>query len=129
MQESSRKSVVATTNSQDWRKRTRSHYANIAELLKQRGEQGLGVRGSELYSDVERFGRSPRNRISELRRNGWSIGGKAHGASDWFYWLRRDDADRTYPTARFDEPENPARPKLVRQPEPLATLFELYPRP
>src|SRR5215472_16994647 len=88
---------------QDWRRRARSHYDNIADILRERAEQGLGVRGSELYSDVERFGRSPRNRISELRRDGCNIGGKASGDSDWFYWLR-SDAGREYPTERFNEP-------------------------
>ncbi len=120
----------AQKHSRSWRGRTRSHYANIAELLKQRGEQGLGIRGSELYSDVERFGRSPRNRISELRRDGWSIGGKASGDADWFYWLRSDNAGRTYPTRRFDEPSKSLRPILVVQPQPKEPLlFDLYPQP
>ena len=120
----------AQRNSLEWRRRTRSHYANIAELLKQRGEQGMGIRGSELYSDVERFGRSPRNRISELRRAGWSIGGKSSGDSDWFYWLRSDNAGRTYPTRRFDSAEKSARPILVVQPQPKEPLlFDLHPRP
>lgn len=118
------------SRTQDWRARTRSHYRNIAELFVQRAEQGLGVKGSELYSDVERFGRSPRNRISELRRDGWNIGGKAHDSSDWFYWLRTDDAGRTYPTARFDEPPNSPRPQFAVQPQPKdGLLFELCPRP
>lgn len=108
--------------SQEWRRRTRSHYENISELLRERGEQGLGVKGSELYSDVERFGRSPRNRISELRRDGWNIGGKASGDSDWFYWLRSDKSGRSYPTARFDEPPSVPRPQLVKQPEPKSQI-------
>lgn len=113
---------------QDWRRRARSHYENISSLLCQRAEQGLGVKGSELYSDVERFGRSPRNRISELRRDGWDIGGKASGDSDWFYWLRSDNCGRAYATKRFDEPENFPRPKLVAQP-PLKelSLFDVRP--
>jgi len=116
---------------QDWRRRASSHYDNIADLLRERAEQGLGVKGSELYSDVERFGRSPRNRISELRRDGWNVGGKFSGDSDWFYWLRSDNAGRTYPTRRFDEPENPPRPRLAIQPQPKEPLllFDLYPRP
>jgi len=116
---------------QDWRPRARSHYDNIAALLRERAEQGLGLKGSELYADVERFGRSPRNRISELRRDGWNIGGKASGDSDWFYWLRSDNAGRTYPTRRFDGPETSPRPQLVAQPQPKEPLllFDLYPRP
>lgn len=105
------------SHAQEWRSRARSHRENIADLLIQRAKQGLGVRGSELYASPEEFGRSPRNRISELRRGGWNIGGKSYGDSDWFYWLRSDAAGRTFPTARFDELPNPPRPQLVKQPE------------
>lgn len=69
--------------------RTRSHYDAILELLRERGLQG--VLGSELYSRPELYGRSPRNRISELRRDGHFIEGKPHGTSDWFYRLIRDN--------------------------------------
>jgi len=100
-----------------WRIRARSHYENIRELLKQRAEQGLGVRSSELYQEPHLYGRSPRNRISELKRRGWDIAGKSYGDSDWFYWLRSDDTGREYPTERFNEPPRPPRPRLVNQPE------------
>jgi hypothetical protein len=70
--------------------RTKSHYSAILQLLKDRGEQG--VLSSELYGRPELFGRSPRNRISELRKHGHLIEGKPHGASDWFYRLIRDNA-------------------------------------
>jgi hypothetical protein len=69
--------------------RTRSHYAAILQLLRERGEQG--ILGSELYSHPELYGRSPRNRISELRRDGHLIEGKPQGSSDWFYRLIRDN--------------------------------------
>jgi hypothetical protein len=70
--------------------RTHSHYEEILELLRERGSQG--VLGSELYARPELYGRSPRNRISELRRDGHLIEGKPHGSSDWFYRLIRDTA-------------------------------------
>lgn len=70
--------------------RSRSHYHAILELLRERGPQG--VLGSELYSRPDVFGRSPRNRISELRKDGHLIEGKSHGSSDWFYRLIRDNA-------------------------------------
>ncbi len=70
--------------------RTRSHYAAILKLLRERAEQGQGVLGSELYSRPDLYGRSPRNRISELRRDGCLIEGKPHGSADWFYKLIRD---------------------------------------
>lgn len=70
--------------------RSRSHYEAILELLRERGPQG--VLGSELYAQPELYGRSPRNRISELRRDGHLIEGNPHGSSDWFYRLIRDNA-------------------------------------
>jgi hypothetical protein len=69
--------------------RSRSHYEAILQFLRARGSQG--VLGSELYACPELYGRSPRNRISELRRDGHLIEGKAHGSSDWFYRLLRDN--------------------------------------
>ena len=70
--------------------RSRSHYEAILELLRERGPQG--VLGSELYSRPDLYGRSPRNRISELCKDGHLIEGKPHGSSDWFYRLIRDNA-------------------------------------
>jgi hypothetical protein len=71
--------------------RTRTHYAAILALLIERGERG--VLASELYDNPSRFGRSPRNRISELRRDGYRIEGEARGASDWHYRLLQDKPD------------------------------------
>jgi len=68
--------------------RCNSHRENILHLLCERGSQG--VLGSELYDAPEKFGRSPRNRISELRKAGFLIEGKPHGAADWHYVLLRD---------------------------------------
>src|SRR6266480_7250568 len=72
--------------------RTRSHYERILALLRERAAQGQGILGSELYNSPEKFGRSPRNRISELRRDGHLIEGKPHGSADWFYKLIRDSS-------------------------------------
>jgi hypothetical protein len=69
--------------------RSRSHYEAILELLRERGPRG--VLGSELYARPDLYGRSPRNRISELRRDGHLIEGKSRGSSDWFYRLIRDN--------------------------------------
>jgi hypothetical protein len=69
--------------------RSRSHCDAILELLRERGPQG--VLGSELYSRPDLYGRSPRNRISELRKDGHLIEGKPEGACDWFYRLIRDN--------------------------------------
>ena len=70
--------------------RPRSHYKAILELLRERGPQG--VLGSELYSRPDLYGRSPRNRVCELRKNDHLIEGRPHGASNWFYYLIRDNA-------------------------------------
>ena len=70
--------------------RSRSHYDAILELLRERGPQG--VLGSELYSRPDLYGRSPRNRISELRKDVYLIEGNPHGTSDWFYRLIRDNS-------------------------------------
>ena len=67
--------------------RSRSHYEAILELLRERASQGHGVLGSELYSRPDLYGRSPRNRISELRKDGHLIEGKPHGSADWWYRL------------------------------------------
>ncbi len=71
--------------------RTASHKENIRRLLVERGPQG--VRGSELYSRPDLYGRSPRNRISELRAEGALIEGKPHGGADWWYQLVRERKD------------------------------------
>src|SRR5204863_2457840 len=68
--------------------RTRSHYERILALLRERGP--AGVLSSELYDSPELYGRSPRNRISELRRDGHRIEGKARGVSDWHYRFVQD---------------------------------------
>jgi hypothetical protein len=68
-----------------------SHKSAILALLVERGEHG--VLGSELYNSPEKFGRSPRNRIGELRKEGCLISGKPHGTADWHYVLMRDGAD------------------------------------
>lgn len=69
--------------------RARSHYEAILQLLRERGQRG--VLGSELYASPELYGRSPRNRISELRRDGHLIEGKPYGSGDWFYRLISDN--------------------------------------
>jgi hypothetical protein len=71
--------------------RTRTHYAAILALLRERGPQG--VLASELYNQPHLYGRSPRNRISELRRDGFVISGQARGSSDWHYVLVSSSED------------------------------------
>jgi len=82
---------MKTYQSESWRSRhgapprTKSHRERILTLLRERGPRG--VLASELYDQPAIYGRSPRNRVSELRKMGFDIRGQARGASDWFYWL------------------------------------------
>lgn len=70
--------------------RTRTHYGRILALLRERG--AAGVLASELYDAPHMYGRSPRNRISELRRDGHRVDGNPRGSSDWHYVLIREAA-------------------------------------
>jgi hypothetical protein len=72
--------------------RTKSHRAAILALLRDRGARG--VLASELYDAPTLYGRSPRNRISELRKEGFRIEGAARGASDWHYRLVQDKPEQ-----------------------------------
>jgi hypothetical protein len=61
----------ASKNS-SWRTRAATHKENLLAILRARGASG--VLSSELYDCPQKFGRSPRNRLSELRRlDGFSI--------------------------------------------------------
>jgi hypothetical protein len=80
--------------------RSASHKSAIRALLLERGS--TGVLGSELYDSPGKFGRSPRNRIAELRKEGCLISGKPHGSADWHYVLLRD-ADGTGPVPKSPE--------------------------
>jgi hypothetical protein len=73
--------------------RTKNHKSAILSLLRERGSRG--VLGSELYNQPLTFGRSPRNRISELRKEGFDIKGEPRGGSDWHYWLDESQDPKT----------------------------------
>ena len=84
--------------------RTRSHYDRILGLLRERGP--AGVLASELYDAPHLYGRSPRNRISECRKDGHLIEGKPRGSSDWHYVLICENENPT---------ERPAHGKPAEQ--------------
>ena len=69
--------------------RTRSHYTRILELLRARGP--AGVLSSELYDAPHLYGRSPRNRISEMRADGQLIQTVPVGASAVRYILTHEN--------------------------------------
>jgi hypothetical protein len=79
--------------------RAHSQRERILALLRERG--ATGVLASELYDAPSLYGRSPRNRISELRQDGHLIEGRPHGASDWHYTLLRENAE---PSPRRSKP-------------------------
>jgi hypothetical protein len=105
--------------------RTRSHYDAILALLRERGPRG--VLGSELYDAPHLYGRSPLNRISEIRadlkKDGdfWEIPGKARGASDWWYVLRRkkSSSDDWYEHATGQPRPSGQAPRATRDDLPL----------
>jgi hypothetical protein len=95
--------------------RCASHKSSILELLRKRGPEGL--LGSELYARPELYGRSPRNRISELRKAGCLISGKAHGSSDWHYVLLRDsDGTKSFSNSSDWYERQEGRPRPGAQP-------------
>lgn len=62
-----------------------SQRQRILEQLRLAGS--AGILASQLYSEPSRFGRSPRNRISELRKMGHKISGKWESRTDFRYRL------------------------------------------
>ncbi len=106
--------------------RTRSHYERILALLRERGP--AGVLSSELYDSPELYGRSPRNRISELRRDGHLIKTLPAGASVVRYVLTHENPSPTpRPSpirAKSWEQVCAEREEKLRQPAPE---FELQP--
>jgi hypothetical protein len=101
-----------------WRVRTRSHYHRILEFLGQRGERG--VLSSELYDNPALFGRSPRNRVSEMRRNGFDIETIHVNASVVRYVLHNAQSratEKPRPALVHDKPgEWRDRPRVTRLP-------------
>jgi Helix-turn-helix domain len=73
--------------------RSRSHYERILALLRERGP--LGVLSTELYNSHQLFGRSPRNRISELRKDGHFIRTEPAGPSVVRYVLTHENPSPT----------------------------------
>lgn len=84
---------------------TWSHYTRILALLRERGP--VGVLSSELYDAPDLYGRSPRNRISEIRRDGHLVQTIPVGAAVVRYILTHENPS---PTPR------PARRKVEQQP-------------
>ena len=105
----------------NWRERAPSQRDNVAALLVERAKEGMCVRMNEpeILTNPRKYGKRPPNRVAELRADGWDVGGKPLGESDWCYWLRRDAEDNLYPQTRRFEPNEPNTPKpqLAARPE------------
>jgi hypothetical protein len=103
--------------------RTRSHYDAILALLRERGPRG--VLGSELYDAPHLYGRSPRNRISEIRadlkKDGdfWEIAGEARGGSDWHYVLRSKKSSSDWYERATGQPRPGQAPRVSHDDLPL----------
>src|ERR1700730_16629023 len=69
--------------------RANTHRANVYNKLNER--EDAGVFADELYNEHERYGRSPRNRISELRASGVLICGEWRGKRFHYRLLRQGE--------------------------------------
>jgi hypothetical protein len=112
-------SLAEVSRARPWRGtgtpgRCASHKSAILTLLLARGP--AGVLGSELYNFPEKFGRSPRNRISELRAEGHLISGVPRGGSDWHYVLIHTK-DGSKPPSNLPDPpaEQPSVSDYMRR--------------
>ena len=86
----------------------RSHYTRVLALLRERGQ--AGVLSSELYDAPHLFGRSPRNRISELRKDGHLVKTLPAGASIVRYVLLHENPS---PTTRPPQPRKAEQTALT----------------
>jgi hypothetical protein len=101
-----------------WRARAESHYGNILALLRARGP--AGILSSELYDCPEKFGRSPRNRVSELRRDGFSIQTVHVNASTVRYVLLADHGERPATAPRDWYEKQTGKPRAGAVPDKSA---------
>jgi hypothetical protein len=94
--------------------RTRSHYERILALLRERGS--VGVLSSELYDAPNLYGRSPRNRIAELRHDGHLIETQPAGAAVVRYILTHENPSPTEQPAARPAVEWNERPRITGLP-------------
>ena len=80
--------------------RTKSHKANILKFWIECAKQGRAMLGSELYEHPESYGRSPRNRISELKKDGYIFESKPRGSNDHAYTLLRGPNGEVYAASK-----------------------------
>jgi hypothetical protein len=107
------------TTKSTWRGRARTHYQNILDLLRVRGT--AGVLSSELYDCPEKFGRSPRNRISEMRRDGFSIRTAPVNASTVRYVLLADRGEQPATAPRDWYEKKTGKPRAAVVPSESTT--------
>src|SRR5882762_5622277 len=88
--------------------RARSHYDRILALLRERGP--AGTLSSELYDAPHLYGRSPRNRISEMRQDGHLIKTLPAGASVVRYILLHENPSPVPRPSQSRKPEQAALP-------------------
>jgi Helix-turn-helix domain len=93
--------------------RTRSHYDRILALLRERG--AAGVSSAELYDSPHLYGRSPRNRVSEMRADGHLIQTVPTGASVVRYILTHENPSPTPRKQAKPAEQRPLRRKIEYQ--------------
>lgn len=82
--------------SPDWTGRAESQRTLILERLRQAG--AAGVLSKDLYDDPERrYGRSPRNRVSELKRMGFTIDKRWEGRNYRYILTAEPEKPRALP--------------------------------
>lgn len=101
--------------------RTKSHYQRILALLRERGS--AGILSSELYDAPDLYGRSPRNRISEIRKSGHLIKTVQFSASVVRYVLLHEN-----PSPVQRPPAKPV-PKWEDRPNLEGLLFDVGVQP
>jgi hypothetical protein len=94
--------------------RTRSHYERILALLRERGS--VGILSSELYDAPHLYGRSPRNRISEMRKDGHLIKTLSAGPSVVRYVLTHENPSPVERPSVKLPPEWKDRPRVTGLP-------------
>jgi hypothetical protein len=80
----------------NWKGRAASQRALVLERLRQAGP--VGVLAKELYDDPQcRYGRSPRNRISELKQMGFKIEKQWEGRNYRYTLVEETQAPKALP--------------------------------
>lgn len=97
--------------------RCKSHKTNVLKFWIECARQGRAMLGSELYAHPELYGRSPRNRISELKKDGYIFESTPRGSNDQAYRLLRGPHGEAYaPADWYERQTGKQRPRWQARP-------------